>query len=61
MKRVAFLQHLNRQGCVLIGEGSNHSWWGNPRLNTRPSVPRQTEIDNFPCRKICKDLGIAKP
>jgi len=30
-------------GCVLIREGKNHSWWGNPSKNLRPAVPRHTE------------------
>lgn len=61
MKRVAFLQHLNREGCVLIREGASHSWWGHPVRNTRSSVPRHTEISDHLCRKICKDLRVSKP
>ena len=58
MKRPALIKHLRRHGCVLIREGSRHSWWGNPSLNTRSAVPRHSEIDDLLARKICKDLGI---
>jgi len=58
MKRSKVLKHLRKQGCVLIREGSNHSWWGNPSQNRRSSVPRHTEIHDDLVRKICKDLGI---
>jgi len=58
MKRVAFLRHLRGQGCVLVREGSRHSWWANPAQNRRSSVPRHTEISDQLARKICRDLGI---
>ena len=56
MKRNDFLRHLRAQGCELIREGGNHSWWGDQ--NKRSSVPRHSEIDDGLIRKICKDLGI---
>jgi mRNA interferase HicA len=55
------MRHLAAQGCVLIREGGNHSWWGNPARNLRSAVPRHTEINKFLARKICRDLGIAEP
>jgi mRNA interferase HicA len=55
------LRHLQQQGCVLIREGSNHSWWGNPGKNRRSAVPRHSEVDDHLARKICKDLEIPKP
>jgi mRNA interferase HicA len=58
MKRTELLKHLQAHGCELIREGRRHSWWGNPSLNRRSSVPRHTEIDDGLAKKICKDLGI---
>jgi len=58
MKRRALIQHLLQQKCVLIREGGNHSWWGNPAKNRRTAVPRHSEIDDFLARKICRDLDI---
>jgi mRNA interferase HicA len=61
MKRRDLVQHLHRHGCVLIREGGNHSWWGNPAKQRRSAVPRHTEIDDFLARKICRDLDIPRP
>ena len=58
MKRTALVKHLRESGCVLLREGSRHSWWHNPLLNRRSAVPRHTEIIDSLARKICKDLGI---
>jgi mRNA interferase HicA len=58
MKRSEFLRHLRTHGCVLIREGANHSWWGNPSANRRSSVPRHNELSDILARKISKDLGI---
>jgi mRNA interferase HicA len=48
-------------GCELIREGAKHSWWGNPATGARSAVPRHREINDFLCRKICRDLGVAEP
>lgn len=58
MKRKAFLKHLRDHGCELLREGAKHSWWHNPSLNRRSTVPRHTEIIDHLARKICKDLGV---
>ena len=60
MKRRDFVRHLSEHGCVLIREGGNHSWWGNPSKNKRSAVPRHNEINDHLARKICKDLDIPK-
>jgi len=60
MKRRDFVRHLSANGCILIREGGNHSWWGNPAKNRRSSVPRHNEINDHLARKICKDLDIPK-
>ena len=58
MKLLYFIKHLREYNCELLREGGNHSWWINPILNKRSSVPRHKEISNQLANKICKDLGI---
>jgi len=60
MKRSALIKHLRKNGCELIREGANHSWWWNPKRNMRSAVPRNSEIVDQLANKICKDLGINK-
>lgn len=61
MKRRALISHLTEQGCELVREGGNHSWWGHPVTKRRSAVPRHAEIHDLLVKKICKDLGIAAP
>lgn len=61
MKRRALIGHLTKQGCSLIREGGNHSWWGHLASNRRTAVPRHSEVNDLLVKKICKDLGIAEP
>ncbi|MBU1032646.1 MAG: type II toxin-antitoxin system HicA family toxin [Patescibacteria group bacterium] len=58
MKRRDLIKHIQKQGCVFIREGTNHSIFYNPEINRVSSIPRHNEIDNYLCKKICKDLGI---
>ena len=58
MKRRDFLSYLVKNNCELLREGKRHSWWWNPRLNKKSSVPRHIEIKDTLTKKICKDLGI---
>jgi mRNA interferase HicA len=44
MKRRELLRHLNRHDCVLLREGSNHSWWVNPLNSKRSAILRHSEI-----------------
>ncbi len=61
MKRRDLLQHLTFNGCHLLREGGNHSWWHNPALGNRSAVPRHSEVNDHLARKICRDLGIPEP
>jgi len=61
MKRRAFERWLTDHGCRLLREGARHSWYINPALNRRSSVPRHAEINDALIRKICRDLGIERP
>ncbi len=58
MKRQEFLKYLRSQGCEFSIEGGCHSWWINPALNKRSSIPRHNEINDLLIKKICKDLGV---
>jgi len=58
MKLYKLLKHLRANGCVLLREGANHSWWFNPEQNKRSAVPRHKEISDQLAIKICKVLGI---
>ncbi len=58
MKRGDLLRHLRAHSCESLREGGRHSWWHNPTLNKRSSVPRHNEIENDLARKIGKDLGV---
>ena len=56
MKRNALLKYLSAQGCELIREGGRHSWWLNPAMNKRSSIPRHTEIEDELAKKYAKTL-----
>jgi mRNA interferase HicA len=58
MKRRDLLKHLSIHGCILLREGSRHSWWYHPALNSRSAVPRHNEIADSLAKKICKDLHV---
>ncbi len=58
MKRKELLRYLRSQGCELLREGSNHSWWHNPNQNKRSAIPRHTEIKDILAKKICKDFVV---
>jgi len=61
MKRVDLIRHLEKQGCVFFREGSRHTVYINRHEKKTSTVPRHREIDDYLCRKICKDLGIPRP
>ena len=61
MKRTDLIRHLKSLGCYLLREGGRHSVFVNPVNNQVSAVPRHREINDFLCRKICRDLGISEP
>lgn len=61
MKRHALLKHLQRHGCELLREGTNHSVYWNPGSHQSSTIPRHREVDDNLARKICKDLGVPAP
>jgi len=61
MKRRDLVKHLNQHACELMREGENHSIFVNRSVQKVTSVPRHREIDDFLCKKICRDLQIPTP
>jgi len=61
MKRLDLIRHLEAHGCCLLREGGRHSIYVNAANNQTSAVPRHREINDFLCRKICRDLGIEEP
>jgi hypothetical protein len=52
---------LERHGCALLREGSNHSVFVNRATRKATTVPRHREVNEFLARKICRDLEIPAP
>jgi predicted RNA binding protein YcfA (HicA-like mRNA interferase family) len=61
MKRADLVRHLEGNGCRLLREGGSHSVFLNPVANRKATVPRHREINDFLCRKICRDLDVPEP
>ena len=58
MKLIDLIRHLETHGCYLLRDKGKHSVYVNPVNDQTSAVPRHREINNFLCRKICRDLGI---
>jgi len=56
MKRKELVEHLTREGALLLRGGRRHSIYQRGRY--RSQVPRHTEIADELARKICKDLNV---
>lgn len=61
MKRSKLIQHLTKNGCVLLREGGRHSIWKNASNAEMTAVPRHSEIKELMVQKICKDLKVRLP
>ena len=61
MKRRDLIRHLEKHGCDFWREGANHTVYVNRKEKKTTTIPRHREIDENLAKKICKDLGIAKP
>lgn len=61
MKRNKLIRHLEKNGCYLLREDSNHSLFFNPVNNAISTVPRHSDVKKFTAQKICKDLNIVIP
>ncbi|MBE0448092.1 MAG: type II toxin-antitoxin system HicA family toxin [Actinobacteria bacterium] len=61
MKRKDLIRYLEKNECVFLREGANHTVYVNRIEKKASTVPRHKEIDDYLVAKICKDLGIPKP
>ena len=61
MKRRDLIRYLEKKGCELLREGSNHTVYVNRKEKKASTVPRHREIDDNLAKKIFKDLGIPQP
>jgi mRNA interferase HicA len=61
VKRRELVRHLERHGCRLLREGSNHTLYFNPEQRKVTTIPRHREINDYLARKICRDLGVPEP
>ncbi len=61
MKRTDLIRHLERHGCKLKREGSEHSLYWHPATGKRSAVPRHREVNDITARKICRDLEVPEP
>ena len=61
MKLRDLIAHLNKHGAEWLREGGNHSVYVHRGNRKSTAVPRHREINDFLCRKICKDLDIPPP
>ena len=58
MKRDDLIKYIISEGCIFIREGARHSVFFNPNTRQTSTIPRHNEINNFLCKKICRDLGL---
>jgi len=61
MKRADLIRHIESHGCEFLREGAKHTVYFNPLDGKSSTIPRHREIKKHLARKICDDLGIARP
>ena len=61
MKRRNLIAHLEKHGCEILREGSNHTMYANRKNQRVSAIPRHREINKFLAKKICIDLEVADP
>jgi predicted RNA binding protein YcfA (HicA-like mRNA interferase family) len=61
MKRRDLVRHLEKHGCELLREGSNHTVYVNRQARTASTVPRHRDVDDYLALKICRDLKVPDP
>ena len=61
MKLKDLIHHLKNNGCELLREGSKHTVYVNRNKKKVSTIPRHREINDYLCKKICKDLGVKNP
>ncbi len=58
MNRTRLVKFIEKNGCIFVLEGGNHTLFRNISNGKISTVPRHPDIKENLCRKICKDLGI---
>jgi mRNA interferase HicA len=61
MKRADLIRHMEAHGCEFVREGGKHTVYRNPANGAATTIPRHREIKRHLAKKICDDLGIARP
>jgi tryptophanase len=61
MKRLDLTEHLEKRGCEMLLESSDHAVYVNRAAMKVSTVPLHREIDEFLSAKICRDLDIREP
>jgi hypothetical protein len=61
MKQADLIRYLEKQGCALLLESSDHAVYVNRAAMKASAVPLHHEIDEFLSAKICRDLAIREP
>jgi predicted RNA binding protein YcfA (HicA-like mRNA interferase family) len=61
MKRADLIRHLEKQGCIFIREGGNHTIYKNPANGRMSVIPRHREVKEYLAKKICDDLSVPRP
>jgi len=60
MKRGEFIKHLEKNHCILLREGANHSIYLNTKNKKQATVGRHRELSDLLCKIICNQLDIPK-
>lgn len=58
MKRGQLIKHIENHGCVFDHEGGRHTMYINPSNGQQSVIGRHSELKNYMCQLICKQLGI---
>ena len=61
MKRADLIRYIEKNGCEFLREDSKHTVYISRIEKKVSTIPRHKEINEYLCKKICKDLGIEKP
>jgi predicted RNA binding protein YcfA (HicA-like mRNA interferase family) len=61
MKRAKFIKYLNQNNCGFVKHGGRHDKYINHNNGKKSVIPRHSEIDEYLCELICKQLDIPVP
>jgi mRNA interferase HicA len=57
MKRKDLIRRITSAGCELVGHGSRHDLYKNPRTGKKQPVPRHDDIDENLAKHIIRELA----